>query len=108
MIEYRSQTAVYQPSSKTNVAIVTICLLLGGLAVFVFGSPYYRVFAANWNQTYNVALTAFFLVLALVLWHSHKLAWFRTAVIFGVSQSNGTYEFPGGGQAGAGLRCRRF
>ena len=38
--------------------IITAALLaLGGTAVFVLGSPYYRIFPTNWNQTYYVAIT---------------------------------------------------
>ena len=38
--------------------ITTAALLaLGGTAVFVLGSPYYRIFPTNWNQTYYVAIT---------------------------------------------------
>ena len=33
----------------------------GGLIVFVSGSPYYRIFPTNWNQTYYVAITLVFL-----------------------------------------------
>ena len=53
--------------------IVSICLLLGGLAVFVLGSPYYSVFPTNRNQVYYVALTAFFLVLSVALKRSRSL-----------------------------------
>lgn len=39
---------------------------LGGILVFVLGSPYHRTFPTNWNWTYYLALTAFFLVLILI------------------------------------------
>ena len=62
---------------KASVAFV---LLLCGLAVFVVGSPYYRIFPTNWNQTYYVALTAFFLIAALVCKRTESLARYWTAV----------------------------
>jgi uncharacterized protein len=39
---------------------------LGGVLVFVLGSPYHRTYPTNWSWTYYLALTAFFLVLTLV------------------------------------------
>ena len=46
--------------------IISLILTLAGTAVFVVGNPYYRIFPTNWNQTYYLALTAFFLILTLV------------------------------------------
>lgn len=60
--------------------LVSICLLLGGLAVFVLGSPYYSVFPTNSSQIFYIALTAFFLVAALVLRRSRSLARYEPAV----------------------------
>ena len=54
--------------------VVSICLLLGGLAVFVLGSPYYSVFPTNGNQIYYVALTVFFFVVSVALKKSRSLA----------------------------------
>ncbi|MFN2241230.1 MAG: lysostaphin resistance A-like protein [Anaerolineae bacterium] len=54
--------------------VVAIGLLLCGLAVFVLGSPHYRIFATNRNQQYYVALTAVFLVAFLALRKSRTLA----------------------------------
>jgi membrane protease YdiL (CAAX protease family) len=54
--------------------VVSICLLLAGMAVFVLGCPYYSIFPTNNNQIYYVALTAFFLVAALALKKSRSLA----------------------------------
>ena len=54
--------------------LISIILVLGGLAVFVFGSPYYSVFPTNGNQVYCLALTLFFLVLALVFRRVRRLA----------------------------------
>ncbi len=65
---------------KTRELGVALCLLLGGLAVFVLGSPYYRIFPTNWNQTYYVALAAFFLIIALVCKQTPSLARYWTAV----------------------------
>ena len=60
---------------------ILICLLLGGLAVFVLGSPYYRIFPTNWNQTYYVALAAFFLVVALIFRGRQSLARYWPAAL---------------------------
>ncbi|MBN2045387.1 MAG: CPBP family intramembrane metalloprotease [Anaerolineales bacterium] len=38
-----------------------VLLLTAGLAVFVLGNPYYRVFPTNWNQSFYIGLFAFFL-----------------------------------------------
>jgi membrane protease YdiL (CAAX protease family) len=54
--------------------LVSICLLLGGLAVFVLGSPYYSVFPTNGSQVYILALTIFFLVVSVALKGSRALA----------------------------------
>lgn len=39
---------------------------LGGILVFVLGSPYHRTYPTNWNWSYYLALVAFFLVLTLI------------------------------------------
>lgn len=68
--------------------VVSLCLLLSGLAVFVLGSPYYSVFPTNNNQTYYVVLTAFFLVVALVLRKSRSLAQYeRPAYAFFIASA---------------------
>ena len=54
--------------------VVSICLLLGGLAVFVLGNPYYSVFPTNRNQAYTLALALVFLVAAVALRRSRALA----------------------------------
>jgi membrane protease YdiL (CAAX protease family) len=48
--------------------------------VFVVGNPYYRIFPTNWNQTFYVALTAFFLIAALVCKRTASLARYWKAV----------------------------
>ena len=53
---------------------LSVLLVLGGAAVFVFGNPYYTVFPTNGNQTYYIALTAFFLIISLVLKKSRSLS----------------------------------
>lgn len=58
---------------------VSICLLLGGLAIFVLGNPYYSVFPTNGNQIYYGALTVFFLVLSVALRKSRSLACYGPA-----------------------------
>jgi membrane protease YdiL (CAAX protease family) len=52
----------------------SVLLVLGGATVFVFGSPYYTVFPTNGNQTYTIALTAFFLIISVVLKKSRSLS----------------------------------
>jgi membrane protease YdiL (CAAX protease family) len=47
--------------------LISVLLLLGSAAVFVFGSPYYSVFPTNRNQTYLLALTGTLLVTAVIL-----------------------------------------
>ena len=54
--------------------LVSTCLLLAGLAIFVLGSPYYDVFPTNGNQLYYIALTVFFLLVSVALKKSHALA----------------------------------
>jgi membrane protease YdiL (CAAX protease family) len=54
--------------------VASICLLLGGLAIFVLGNPYYAVFPTNGNQAYYIALTAFFLVASVALKKSRSLS----------------------------------
>ena len=85
--------------------LLAISLLLGGLAIFVLGNPYYTIFPTNWNQTYYIGLAIFFLVLTLVLKRVKSLseywpaayALFIASAVFGASHVNATYEFPGGG-----------
>lgn len=64
----------------TKKISIRIILLLSGLVVFVLGNPYYRVFPTNWNQTFYVALAAFFLIAALVCRQNKSLARYWTAV----------------------------
>lgn len=54
--------------------VVTLCLLLAGLAVFVLGSPYYTIFPTNGSQAYYLALTVFFLLASLALKRNRSLA----------------------------------
>jgi membrane protease YdiL (CAAX protease family) len=56
--------------------IISLFLVLAGVAVFVFGSPYYTNFPTNSNQTYYLALSAVFLVLTLVFKNIPSLARF--------------------------------
>ena len=53
---------------------ISVLLVLGGAAVFVLGSPYYTVFPTNGNQTYTIALTAFFLIISVALKRSRSLS----------------------------------
>ncbi len=59
--------------------VVALVLFLAGCAVFVFGFPYYRIFPTNWNQTYYIGLTVFFLVLTLILNRVPSLSRFSPA-----------------------------
>ena len=52
---------------STDKIVIAVVLFLAGLLVFVFGSPYYRVFATNWNQTYYLLLTASLLILTVIV-----------------------------------------
>lgn len=57
----------------------SILLLLGGVAIFVLGSPYYAVFPTNRNQFYYVVLTIAFLVTSVVLRRSRSLSRYAPA-----------------------------
>ncbi len=59
--------------------IIPVLLTLGGIVVFVFGSPYYRIFPTNWNQTYYVAITLVFLAASITFKRVDALARFRPA-----------------------------
>jgi hypothetical protein len=54
--------------------LLSVLLVFGGFAIFVFGNPYYTVFPTNGNQTYFVALTAFFLVTSVILKQNESLS----------------------------------
>jgi membrane protease YdiL (CAAX protease family) len=54
--------------------VVSVCLLLGGLAIFLLGNPYFSVFPTNGNTAYYVALTLFFLLVSLALKRSQSLS----------------------------------
>jgi hypothetical protein len=56
--------------------ITSVLLALGGIVVFVFGSPYYRILPTNWNQTYYIAITLVFLGASMVLKRSQFLSRF--------------------------------
>ncbi len=42
-----------------------VLLLAAGLAVFILGNPYYRIFPTNWNQRFYIGLSVFFLALVI-------------------------------------------
>jgi membrane protease YdiL (CAAX protease family) len=52
-----------------------IILLVSGFAIFVFGSNYFEIFPTNKNLTYNLGLSALFLVVAL--WLKRNKLWNR-------------------------------
>lgn len=59
--------------------LISLILLLGGVAVFVLGNPYYSVFPTNGNRAYYIGLTIFFLVVSLVLKQFKSLAEYSPA-----------------------------
>ena len=60
--------------------LLSILLALAGLVVFVLGSPYYRVFPTNWNQTFYIGLAVFFLILAIIFNQVQSLSKYSMAV----------------------------
>lgn len=76
--------------------VVALCLLLGGLAIFVLGSPYYSVFPTNGNQPYVAALTVFFLGLAVVLKRNPSLSRYWPAA-YGLFMASAALYFMGTG-----------
>ena len=42
---------------------ISLVLLLGGLAIFVLGTPYHYTFPTNGELSYNLSLTAAFLIM---------------------------------------------
>ena len=57
-----------------RIMLLSIFFLLGGVAVFVLGSPYFAVFPTNRNQTYLIVLTVVLLGLSVLLRRSHSLS----------------------------------
>lgn len=60
-------------TKKTRLAFISLLYLAGGLAVFVFGNPFYDVFPTNGSLLYNLILVLFLLMLAIGLKRSRKL-----------------------------------
>jgi len=58
---------------------VSALLVLGGFAIFVFGSPYYSMFPTNGNQRYYVLITAPFLTISIILKRNQTLAIYQPA-----------------------------
>ncbi len=54
--------------------ILLTWFLLGGLAIFVLGNPYFSVFPTNRNQVYYIVPTGIFLLVAVVLKRIDSLA----------------------------------
>jgi membrane protease YdiL (CAAX protease family) len=54
--------------------LATLLILVGGFAIFVFGSPYYSIFTTNKNRTYILILSIFFLLLSLILKRQPRLS----------------------------------
>jgi membrane protease YdiL (CAAX protease family) len=59
--------------------IISIILILGGAAIFVFGNPYYSVFPTNQNQNYVLVITGFFLIIAVLLKRGQSLSTYAPA-----------------------------
>jgi membrane protease YdiL (CAAX protease family) len=53
---------------------LSVLLVLGGAAVFVFGNPHYSVFPTNGNLAYSFALVLFFLMISVALKRSQSLS----------------------------------
>ena len=62
-----------------NKALLSLLLALAGLAIFLFGNPYYRAFPTNGNQAYYVALAVSFLALTAVVGRRLPLSRYRPA-----------------------------
>ena len=54
--------------------ILSVILVFGGAAIFILGNPYYAIFPTNGNQTYYIALTLTFLIIAVALKKSRSLS----------------------------------
>ena len=54
--------------------LIAVVLVLGGIAIFVFGSPDYSLFPTNGNQRYYVLITAIFLTISIILKRNQTLA----------------------------------
>jgi membrane protease YdiL (CAAX protease family) len=68
--------------------LISIILLLGGAAVFVFGSPYYSVFPTNRNQTYLLALTGILVTIAVILKRIASLSvYWQAAYALGIASA---------------------
>ena len=63
-----------QPNWLQRVGLFTIFLVCG-FAIFVFGSNYFEIFPTNKNLTYNLSISALFLVVAL--WLKRDKRWNR-------------------------------
>ena len=71
-----------QPNWLQRVGLFTIFLVCG-FAIFVFGSNYFEIFSTNKNLTYNLIISAFFLVVALLLKRDkHRNRYRRIAYAF--------------------------
>ena len=65
---------------EKNIKILIVFLaILGGLAVFVFGSPYYSIFPTNGNKTYYLLITIFFLIASILLKKNQTLSKYGAA-----------------------------
>jgi membrane protease YdiL (CAAX protease family) len=78
----RTSVPKHDPGEKMKIKklCISALLYLGGVAVFVLGNPYYRVFPTNWNQNYYIALAVIFLVLSITFNRSESLSRFGPAI----------------------------
>lgn len=65
---------IVQPNWFQRLGLFTIFLVCG-FAIFVFGSNYFEIFPTNKNLTYNLTISALFLVVAL--WFKRDKSWNR-------------------------------
>ena len=71
------QESVQETPGATSLAYragLFVLFLICALAIFLFGSNYYKAFVTNGNVPYTAGLTAVFLIAALLFKRSHKFA----------------------------------
>jgi membrane protease YdiL (CAAX protease family) len=67
------QAKTSEKETPLTRGIIFVLYLIGGLAVFLYGANTFSIFPTNSNPSYEWALTAFFLALALFLRRSSNL-----------------------------------
>jgi membrane protease YdiL (CAAX protease family) len=69
-----SEQGIAQPARPAFRAALFVVFLVCALAIFVFGSNYYRAFATNGSVPYSASLTTVFLITALWFKRSQRFA----------------------------------